>query len=202
MNPKIIEQLVHARGIESEYTDAWGNQTMIEQSSKEKILAAMGYPMDDEQALVDVINNEAESDWLTVAPPVIVTNEHAKTTFVFNLPIDFVNDELTLNILQDDASVAGFSFVPVEAELVASVDIRDVEIQKYVIEIDLDLDMGYFQFELMEAGVDEPLGQGRLIVAPEACYKQPELEEGKKMWGPSVQLYCVKSKHNWGVGDF
>ena len=24
----------------------------------------------------------------------------------------------------------------------------------------------------------------------------------KKVWGVSVQLYAVRSRHNWGVGDF
>ena len=60
----------------------------------------------------------------------------------------------------------------------------------------------YYDIALFEPGVEEPLGSGRLIVAPAQCYKQPELVSGKKMWGPSVQLYCVKCKHNWGVGDF
>lgn len=202
MNPEIIEQLVLARGIESEYTDAWGNQALIKQESKEKILSAMGYPMDDEAALIDAINAEGEQHWLTVAEPVIVTKENNKTLFSFKLPIDFANDELTLNILQKGKTVAGFSFVPVENELVAAVEIRDVEIQQYCLEIDLDLDMGYYDYELVEEGVEEPLGQGRLIVAPNTCYKQEALQQGKKMWGPSVQLYCVRSKNNWGVGDF
>ncbi len=202
MNPEIIEQLVLARGIESEYTDAWGKQALIKQESKEKILAAMGYPMDNESALIEAINSEAEASWLTVAEPVIVAKEGRKAIFSFKLPIDFANDELTLNISQNGKSVAGFSFIPVDNELLAAVEIRDVEIQQYCLEIDLDLEMGYYDFELVENGVEEPLGQGRLIVAPNSCYKQEELKQGKKMWGPSVQLYCVKSKRNWGVGDF
>lgn len=202
MNPEITEQLVQARGIESEYIDAWGNQAVIKQESKEKILAAMGYPMDDEAALMESINQEAQSYWLTVAEPVIVSKEGRQTTFSFKLPIDYANDELTLNILQGDKQVAGFSFTPVDNELVAAVEIRDVEIQQYLLAIDLELDLGYYQFELIEQGIEEPLGQGKLIIAPDACYKQPQLQQGKKMWGPSVQLYCVKSEKNWGVGDF
>ena len=202
MNPEIIEQLVLARGIESDYIDAWGNQTSINQESKEKILAAMGYPMNSEQDLIDTINGEAETHWLTVTEPVIIARDGQKTLFSFKLPIDYANDELTLNIQQAGKTIAGFSFTPVETELVAAVEIRDVEIQQYSLEIDLELDLGYYDFELIEADVEEPLGVGRLIVSPNKCYKQEELKQGKKMWGPSVQLYCVKSKHNWGIGDF
>jgi 4-alpha-glucanotransferase len=41
-----------------------------------------------------------------------------------------------------------------------------------------------------------------LIVTPKACYKQEQIEHGKKMWGPSVQLYTLRTQHNWGMGDF
>lgn len=202
MNPDIIEQLVQARGIESNYVDAWGTPTVIEQASKEKILAAMGYPMDSDDNLINAINSEVEINWLTVAEPVIVVREHNKGVFNFKLPIDFANDELTIKISKDGNEVAGFSFTPVDNEFIACVEISDVEIQQYSIAIDLELEMGYYDFELLESGIEEPLGKGRLIVAPQKCYKQPELKEGKKMWGPSVQLYCVRSRHNWGVGDF
>ncbi|MEH8044176.1 4-alpha-glucanotransferase [Gallibacterium anatis] len=42
----------------------------------------------------------------------------------------------------------------------------------------------------------------RLIVAPKRCYQPPEMEQGKKLWGSFIQLYSLKSEHNWGIGDF
>ena len=41
-----------------------------------------------------------------------------------------------------------------------------------------------------------------LIVAPETCYQPPELADGRKIWGISLQLFALRSKRNWGVGDF
>ncbi|MEC7633070.1 MAG: 4-alpha-glucanotransferase, partial [Pseudomonadota bacterium] len=49
---------------------------------------------------------------------------------------------------------------------------------------------------------DDEFARSRLIVAPEACYTPNEIKEGKKIWGLSVQLYCVRSENNWGIGDF
>ena len=72
MNESLIEQLVQARGIESQYTDAWGNQAIIDQASKEKILAAMGYPVNDEAALIEKVNEEVKASWLTVIEPATV----------------------------------------------------------------------------------------------------------------------------------
>jgi len=42
----------------------------------------------------------------------------------------------------------------------------------------------------------------RVIVAPARCYEPQALREGKKLWGACVQLYTLRSQHNWGVGDF
>ena len=202
MNASFIEQLVQARGIESEYTDAWGAQAIIKQESKEKILEAMGYPVHDEEALISAVNQEMEQNWLTVVEPVTVVRSNQVAQLSFKLPIDFANDELKLVIRHDVVDVKTVSFVPVEQELVASVEVKDMEVQQYVYQLEQELPIGYYDIALFEPGVEEPLGSGRLIVAPAQCYKQPELVSGKKMWGPSVQLYCVKSKHNWGVGDF
>jgi 4-alpha-glucanotransferase len=41
-----------------------------------------------------------------------------------------------------------------------------------------------------------------LIVAPAHTYQPQALQEGRRLWGISVQLYTVKSADDWGMGDF
>ncbi|QGY30863.1 4-alpha-glucanotransferase [Pantoea cypripedii] len=42
----------------------------------------------------------------------------------------------------------------------------------------------------------------RIILAPRRCYLPAPLEQGEKRWGALVQLYTLRSDHNWGIGDF
>lgn len=42
----------------------------------------------------------------------------------------------------------------------------------------------------------------QLIVAPKRCYQPEVMAQGKKLWGACVQLYSLRSDHNWGIGDF
>jgi (1->4)-alpha-D-glucan 1-alpha-D-glucosylmutase len=42
----------------------------------------------------------------------------------------------------------------------------------------------------------------RLVVAPSQCFLPPALESGGRAWGMAVQLYGLRSKRNWGIGDF
>jgi len=53
----------------------------------------------------------------------------------------------------------------------------------------------------------EILGPGgpavtRLIVTPERCWQPSVLERDGRVWGLGVQLYGVRSRRNWGMGDF
>ncbi len=40
-----------------------------------------------------------------------------------------------------------------------------------------------------------------LAICPHGCYEQDALKNSK-IWGFALQLYSLKSKRNWGVGDF
>ena len=42
----------------------------------------------------------------------------------------------------------------------------------------------------------------RVIIAPKRCYEPAALKQGEKLWGSCVQLYTLRSAHNWGMGDF
>jgi 4-alpha-glucanotransferase len=37
---------------------------------------------------------------------------------------------------------------------------------------------------------------------PQRCYEPPALTQGERAWGLTVQLYSLRSRDNWGMGDF
>jgi 4-alpha-glucanotransferase len=41
-----------------------------------------------------------------------------------------------------------------------------------------------------------------VLVAPRTAYQPPFFSSGKKVWLLTVQLYAIRSAHNWGHGDF
>ena len=45
-------------------------------------------------------------------------------------------------------------------------------------------------------------GETLLVAAPERCWRPGALEDGSPIWGPSLQLYALRSRRNWGMGDF
>jgi (1->4)-alpha-D-glucan 1-alpha-D-glucosylmutase len=62
------------------------------------------------------------------------------------------------------------------------------------------LPTGYHRIALQAAG--RVLYACLLIVVPRRAYEPEALQGGRRLWGPSVQLYALRSRRNWGIGDF
>ncbi|MGN0914402.1 MAG: 4-alpha-glucanotransferase [Alphaproteobacteria bacterium] len=69
---------------------------------------------------------------------------------------------------------------------------------KLLIKITSALDVGYYDL-VFKVGTKNY--KTVLAVAPDKCYENPALSEGR-IWGYALQLYSVRSERNWGVGDF
>lgn len=67
------------------------------------------------------------------------------------------------------------------------------------IKLPSSLAYGYHQLSLRQG---KKSWACRIIIAPKRCYEPEPLQQGKKLWGACVQLYTVRSEHNWGIGDF
>lgn len=68
------------------------------------------------------------------------------------------------------------------------------------LEIGVALPPGYHRLRLWDEGA--PAGEALVVAAPERCYRPEALAGSGRIWGPSVQLYALRSERNWGIGDF
>jgi 4-alpha-glucanotransferase len=65
-------------------------------------------------------------------------------------------------------------------------------------EVPLDLPRGYHE---LRAKIARNAHRCLVILAP-PCYEPPAIVQGKRLWGVAVQLYTLRSRTNWGIGDF
>ena len=70
--------------------------------------------------------------------------------------------------------------------------------QKWHLDIKDNLEIGYYELEIH---FPKHTYYTVLAVAPEKCYTTADVESAK-LWGFTLQLYSLKSKRNWGIGDF
>src|SRR5437867_7464326 len=57
-----------------------------------------------------------------------------------------------------------------------------------------DLPLGYHR-------VESDQGSTLLVVAPPRCHLPASLGRGRRAWGWAVQLYALRSRASWGIGD-
>lgn len=201
MKLSLTDQLAELRGIESNYIDAWGRPMDVEPQSKRRILEAMGYDLSDEQQLQQQLQQQSEQAWMEPLDAVMVKRQGQQLVIALRLPIELVNDEMILRIHTEQGASVEQRVVASEGELIDAAHIQDGEFQEYLIDLNQSLEPGYHQLSLRAEDEDE-IASMRLIIAPLACYKPEAIDKGQKVWGLSVQLYCLRSEHNWGIGDF
>ena len=200
MTQQLLQQLVEMRGIETRYVDAWGNPATIAEKSKAKLLNVLGYDTSNDEKIQSQISADIASVWLSPLNPVSVVRSTEQINLPVRLPIELVNDEHVITITCEDGKAIEHNFIPVDQEMMTMAHIDDVEFHEYVVTLPFSLPLGYHDVTL--SADNDQLGTSRIIVAPQACYTPSEIKQGKKTWGLSVQLYCVRSEKNWGIGDF
>ena len=200
MSQTPINALVTMRGIETEFIDAYGKPTQVAPGTKEKILSVMGYDVDNENVLMSQINEQVSDAWLTPLDPVKVLRHSSEKLIALRLPIALVNTDLSIRVTTETGEHLLQNLIATDHTLINAADIEDSEYQEFAIELEFDLPDGYHTIELIHN--TQAIAEGRVIMAPDACFTPEKIAQGHKVWGLSVQLYCVRSERNWGMGDF
>ncbi len=197
---QLIDYLIQERGIGATFVDAWGKPATIELENQKRMLSSMGYDLSDDVTLASQIEDEAKDYWTRYIDPVLVVRQSSSISFNVRLPITEAAKSHNIQIKYEDGSQASLKFIPVDQSLLAVQDIDDVEWHQYQIELPTQQQLGYHSVRLCFGR--KILASCRLIVAPHRCYQPSYIEQGNKVWGLSVQLYCLRSSRNWGIGDF
>lgn len=182
-------------GIATDYRDIWGTRHPVSAQSLAALLAEFGVRLDGaspEQALRDA----RDARWTQALPPVVVIQASAAVwSLALRLPAAMHRIRWQLS---DEAGVLRHGEVDAHAlPETARAEVNGVAWCEKSLHLALSLPPGYHRFE-----VEGMAGETLVISAPERCYRPEALQEGGKVWGPAVQLYALRSRHNWGIGDF
>lgn len=189
MDKTLLADLIRFNGIETAFTDAWGNPTTVAEQDQIKLLKALGFDVDDHAKAQSQLEERQKLHWLEPIDPVSVQSHSGEYHLQVRLPIDEVHAELTVTITTEQGDKRQFSFSAIDAELSGATVLEGAldhaqsgtEIQQYDWSFQADLPLGYHQLQLAVAG-DEDIFEQSLIITPEKCF-QPETFTQQKQWG-------------------
>ncbi len=179
-------------GVACAYHDWVGNFVTVDPSTVVGVLAALGVRADTEEACEAAILEVDRQRWRRALPPTIVTRAGTETSFWVHVDHGAPADVWVRR--EDGTAHRGIrqvdNFTPP-----FEVDGRLVGEATFVLPADLPL--GYHRLHLRSGDqeFDTPL-----IVTP-AWLGVPERMGNRRAWGLATQLYSVRSKGSWGIGD-
>ncbi|MDA9557705.1 4-alpha-glucanotransferase [Vibrio sp.] len=188
----VIKHVAKMANLADSYVSAWGSEAKVSDETLSELLASLGYDTSSDEALI-------KSAGKLHKQPVV------EAVTVLQDSDDF---EIELN-LGKSARESDFSWIlelengeKMEGYLQPQI-IRDERLTggPLVFSLPKSLPWGYHKLTINRKRRKTPY-EMTVIITPTSCFKQPEIESGKKMWGPSIQLYTLRTQHNWGIGDF
>ena len=193
-----LDQLAGRMGIEPEFKDATGQVRHTDPKVSRALLDAMGLAVEDaanaKAMLLELERGEADRP----LPPVMVVPDSI-APFAVPLTLPRGTDAVRWSVKEQDGSSregeVSFSRLAPERSQKAR---PAVECRRLVIPAPANI--GYHVLRIEARGLDP--AEMPLIVVPRRCFVPEGLADQAPIWGISLQLYLLRSKQNWGIGDF
>ncbi|MGA9490159.1 MAG: 4-alpha-glucanotransferase [Mycobacterium sp.] len=190
--PPSLTELASRFGIATDYEDWSGRRIDVPESTLVAVLAACGVPAATEPERAAALTAQARAYWSRALPPTILGRAGAPTSFWVHVThgqpaevwVRLEDGTVRTGIRQVDNFAAPFDL-----------DGRSIGEASFVLPDDLPL--GYHRV-FLRSGADET--SSALIVTPE-WLGLPERLGARRTWGLATQLYSVRSRQSWGVGD-
>jgi 4-alpha-glucanotransferase len=195
----LIERLAQLRGMGDAYHNYRGELQYFSLETKAAILTAMGCMVDDSNALAAEIAQLESARWRKFLPVVAISHS-ARIGFDMNVTAREFGGTIVWRVRLEDGSRLEGAVSSAACAEVWRGEVAGSWITRRRFELAADLPPGYHQFEARIAG--GAIDQCLLIVSPPKCFAPPALAAGRRLWGLAVQLYTLRSRNNWGIGDF
>jgi (1->4)-alpha-D-glucan 1-alpha-D-glucosylmutase len=203
MADSVLQQLASKLGIRLESVpepSGPGNQDRLLLD----LLAGFGIYLSAPAEAEPVLRQRELKEWQAMLDPVLVRREgeHPLT-----IPVRFPENTKVPHrwtLIEENGGRHGGEFIPDELPAESFFARDDERYACRLLSPGPELPCGYHEFILH--GADEPPESRRpgmqLIITPEQCFTPPGLADGNRIWGLALHLHAVRSKHNWGIGDF
>ncbi len=199
MDPSVIERMARLRGIGDAYHDYRGELRYFALQTKQALLRAMGCRVDDADAAARELSRLEVSRWRKFLPPLAATHG-ARIGVDINVTAREFGSALIWSVRFEDGSRRDGVTSTADCREIWRGEVEGSWITRRHLELPFDLPPGYHELEArIGAAAAERCA---LIVSPARCHAPVEILRGQRLWGIAVQLYTLRSRDNWGIGDF
>ncbi len=185
-----LGELAHAYGVATEYVDQAGRTVHVRRATVEAVLVALGVDTASPDWIEAARRERELRDWRRLMPPVFVTRTGESRRMWVHVP--------------DGAPAAAW----IRTEAGERIDLMQLDVwvePRFVdgaligeasFEVPAGLPIGWHTLHAAGGDREESCP---LAVAPDRLH--PETIIGERQWGLMTQLYSLRSRSSWGIGD-
>ncbi|KZE89760.1 4-alpha-glucanotransferase [Microbacterium sp. TNHR37B] len=190
--------LAEAHGVATEYWSFFGDRVAVPAGTLRAVLAAMGVESSDEDATALALAAAEESPWRALLPPSLVTRPGVRSLLLHVAD----GHDVTAEVLLEDGSRRD---LPIPEQRPAARLIDGVLRWRVEVPVPADLPLGWHTVRARQCpfgGVPDREATCVLVITPERLPDPPTRPGRDRAWGLMAQLYSVRSRGSWGMGDF
>ncbi len=200
-----LRALAELVGVECEYVDGRQHVHQATDDSLYCILQSLGLDVQTESDIQHAWERIQEERWTDVIEPVLLHYPEEGTPLKFPIAFPLAEASLTGVVLEcrlkdEEGKVRSYSVNGAACPFLEEIVLQGTRYVRLQVCLPGLLRLGYYEgtftLRLGSHGVE---AQSLIIAAPQRCYLP---KSSKREWGIGVQLYGIRSRDNWGMGDF
>ena len=188
--PDDLAQLAAAYGVATEYWDQAGQLVTVGEATVSAVLTALGLDVSDSASIAAALEEKGLRDWRRMLPPVFVMRQGQEQRLWVHVP-DGRPAEVWVELEDGDRRDLDQMDYWVDPVTVDGVLIGEASFR-----IPGDLPLGWHTIHAASDGVP---AHSPLVVAPARL--DPAGVAGDRQWGFMTQVYAMRSRASWGLGD-
>ena len=188
-------------GITDSYYDIRGQHHVASFEAKHSLLASMQIAVENNADIYAQLEQISLRDWQAIIPSVLVfQKKETPEPITLTLSVAQTARPVHWQLLEENGGTHNGEWLFETHQAVDEREINGIHFYRFEAQLPSVAEMGYHKLSIKLA--DKTSANTLLIVTPETCYQPAEFESGNKVWGVGIQLYALRSKRNWGIGDF
>ncbi|MBX7443896.1 MULTISPECIES: 4-alpha-glucanotransferase [unclassified Arthrobacter] len=193
VDPHLLQQLADAYGVGTSFQGWDGLPHSVAEETLVKVLAALGVEARTNSEIEAALAEAELAPWRRMLPPAVVIQQGEPA----QVPVH-VRDGATASLTVTLEGGAGSREAVQQDIWVQPREVDGVSTGRATFSLPQDLPLGWHTLHAESEGAT---ATAALVVTPARLATAKPLEE-RRGWGLATQLYSVRSKRSWGIGDF
>jgi len=202
----LLDGLCQEFNVDREYWDIWGNHHQASAECKAAILSSLGLDSSSASRLRSSADALAARRWTRGLAPVLVlsVSEVAPVAAVTVPNASLKAGQVTLSLRWEDNTIDSLTYPLSPLQPTGTCVVEDRGYSSFDLKLPGSLRIGYHELSALVVGPGGSTVRSvcRLIVAPDKAWLPASLDCDRKLAGLAVSLFGVRSRTNWGIGDF